>query len=159
ILNTLSLRMILQFIVACLLPSFMFGVGYYWFGHYGTFQELQYPTFGRLGFVAEASWNLGALVVYSGLLGFTLFKQNDNVKLLNYAGRKKVTIIYWWLFFCLPYLLFGAEVDIASLQVMAVPLGILLSLPFSQGSNQASEAGHLLLLLFALILNCLPFIV
>jgi len=159
ILNTLSPRMILQFVVACLLPSFLIGVSYYWFGQYETFQALQYPSFGRLGFVPEASWNLGALVVYSGLLGFTLFKQNDNVKLLNFEGRKKVTIIYWWLFFCFPFLLFGAEVDVATLQVMAVPLGILLSLPFSQGSRQAGEAGHLLLALFALILNCLPFIV
>lgn len=158
-LSTLRLRMIFQFITGCFIPIFLTATLYFWFRNEGFFFERQLPGFGGWSYNQEAIWNLGGVVTFSGVLGFSVFKQASNVKLLNIESRKKVNIIYWWLLFSGLAFILTPVIDAASLQYMVVPLGIILSLPFTRGSRNSVEAGHLFLLLIAILLNVYPLLV
>ncbi len=158
-LNSLNGKMLLRFTVGCLLPLFIVGTYYFWHGRLEVFQEVQfgnflYPIPGR-----EALWNLGGFCFLLTALSFSLFRQFANVKMLVIAGRKKISIIYFWLLLSGVCLLLHGAFDFASAQLMVVPLGILLSLSFARGKSATGEAAHLMMLVIALGLCCYPILI
>lgn len=158
-LNTLSLRLFFRVLAGVVTPIFLVGVYYFWNGKLDFFMEAQSLAFHLPTVVDERLWNIGGVVVISGVVGFTLFKQNNNTKLLNIQGRKKINLLYWWLFFSLLALPLFAAFDAAVVQLLVVPLGFLLSLSFSRGSESAGEAGHLFLLVLLFSLQLWPMFV
>lgn len=155
-LNTMSLRMLLRILTGVLVPLLLTGTWFFWNGQFSTFLEVQSIGFMLPTFAPEPLWNLGGIVLLSGILGFVLFKQNNNTKLLNIEGRKKINILYWWLLLSLLILPVFGPVDATVIQLIVVPLGFILSLSFSRGGQSAGEAGHLFLLVLLFGFQLLP---
>lgn len=158
-LNSLSEKMLLRFIVGSFLPLFIVGTYYFWHGHLDTFLEVQFGSFLYPIPSSESPWNLGGLAFLLTALSFSLFRQFANVKMLVIAGRKKISIIYFWLLLSSICLLLHGPFDFASAQLMVVPLGILLSLSFARGKSATGEAAHLVMLVLALGLCIYPILI
>lgn len=157
-LNALSIKMMLWFLAGYVVVHWLMGVLYYLQGSLPEYLEVQWSYSLWPNFSPDTIWNLGGVVLLSGILGFVLFKQGRNVKLLNIKGQKKVNLLYWWLFISLGALLLFPEAGIYAIHLATIPLGILLSFSFTRGGRSAGEAGHLLLILLITALNVYPFL-
>ncbi|MEM9835056.1 MAG: hypothetical protein AAF828_01060 [Bacteroidota bacterium] len=155
-LNTLSLKMIFRILAGFICPLWLVGSGYFLSDQYAYFIEAHALKVQLPAFQIEYWWNIAGISLLSGILGFVIFKQDSNTKLLNIEGRKKINILYWWLFITNLLLLVVGPVDSTFAQVLAIPAGILLSLPFSRSGRAAGEAGHLLIFSLALIFSLYP---
>lgn len=155
-LNTLSLSLFFRLLSGVITPIFLVATYYFWNGQLDYFLDAQSLNLHLPEVVDEKLWNLGGIILISGILGFTLFKQDNNTKLLNIQGRKKINLLYVWLLFCLLALPFFSVLDAAAIQLVVIPLGFLLSLSFSRGGASAGEAGHLFLLVVLIGLQLWP---
>lgn len=157
VLNSLHLRLLLRILVGWFTALWLAGSYWYSQGQLAHFLEAQKLSFHLPSFQIATLWNLSGIVVLSSVLGFVLFKNLKNVQFLNIEGQKKVGLLYWWLFFSTFLLFFHSSVNTTHVISLVIPISILLSFSFSRAGKQAAEAGHLLLFLIALVLNCLPF--
>lgn len=159
-LRTTRAREILMVFIGLALPWFFAAVYSFWFDDFGYFIDrqvrmpfawltpdtLSVPGYSQLGY-------------YVVLFVLALYSSGNLRRKLGIAGRKKLSIIYWFLVFAgLSLLTSGTAMGTEYLLVMAVPLGILLSLYFSRLGSAASEATHLLLLVITLLFHFLPWI-
>lgn len=158
-LNTLSFRLLLRIILGWACVLWLVGCYYYGQQQLPYFWETQRLNFYFPSLQLEELWNFSGIVVLSSLLGFVLFKQAKNVQLLHIEGQKKVSLLYWWLFFSACLLFFTTSTNTVNVLPLLLPMGILLSFTFGRADKQAAEAGHLLLFLIALALNCWPFFI
>ncbi len=157
ILNTLRIKLLLRIVFGWATVLWLAAAYYFSQQQLPYFWETQKLNGYLPSFESAALWNFGGIVVLSSILGFVLFKQAKNVQLLHIEGQKKVNLLYWWLLFSACSLFFSAAVSTINVLPLLPPMGILLSFTFGRASKQAAEAGHLLLFLIALALNCWPF--
>jgi hypothetical protein len=153
-------REILMVLIGLILPWFFAAV--YWFWH----DDLSY--FLDRQFLAAFAWfrpgrlalpGYSQLGYYAVLIGLALSAHGGIRRKLGVAGRKKLSILYWFLVFAgLSLLSSGTQPGNHYLLVLAVPLGITLSLYFSRLGPSAGEAAHLLLLVVTLLFHFLPWI-
>lgn len=159
ILNSLSFKLLLRIVFGWATVLWLAAAYYFGQQQLPYFRETQQLNWYLPNFESAALWDFGGIVILSSVLGFVLFKQAKNVQLLHIEGQKKVNLLYWWLFFSACLLFFSASVSTINVLPLLLPMGILLSFTFGRAGKQAAEAGHLLLLLIALALNCWPFFI
>lgn len=159
ILSTLSARLLLRITLGWASVLWLAGCYYYGQQQLPYFWETQRLNLCLPSFQLASIWNFSGIVVLFSVLGFVLFKLNKNVQLLHIEGQKKVNLLYWWLFFSAWLLFFTASANTVNILPTILPMGILLSFTFGRAGHQAAEAGHLLLFLIALALNCWPFFI
>ena len=153
-------REILMVLIGLLLPWFFGAVYWFWYGDLGYFAEQQFLD----AFAWFAPERLGLpgysqLGYYAILILLALSASGGIRRKLGVAGRKKLSILYWFLIFAgLSVLSSGAVPGVGYLVILAVPLGITLSLYFSRLGPAAGEAVHLLLLVVTLLFHFLPWI-
>lgn len=73
-------------------------------------------------------------------------------------AQKKISILYWALFFGGLTVLFQANMQLDHLLVLAIPLGMLISMNFQKTSTQWAEALHFFILLIVLFFQYQQFI-
>lgn len=153
-------REVLMILIGLLLPWFFAVVYWFWYGDLNYFLDrqllqpfawfspdrLELPGYSQLGY-------------FFILLALALSASGGIRRKLGVAGRKKLSILYWFLIFAgVSVLSSGAAPGTGYLVVLAVPLGITLSLYFSRLGPAAGEAAHLLLLVITLLFHFLPWI-
>lgn len=160
LLRAIRTREVLMIVIGLLLPWFFCAVYYFWHDALGYFVDRQ--------FLAPFAWlrpgslsvpGIGQLAYFAILILIALLDSGNLRRKLGIAGRKKLSIVYWFLFFAGSSLLTsGTAMGTEYLLVLAVPLGILLALYFSRLGSAAGEASHLLLLVVTLLFHFLPWI-
>ncbi|MFT4759227.1 MAG: hypothetical protein ACI9XO_000196 [Paraglaciecola sp.] len=155
VLRASKLKEWLMIISGFLLPYLLIGTYFFWFDQFGEFwtqqvsQNLSFLSFNGNSDITTTT----KLVCFSLLILFALgsagmynFKKNIQI-------QKKITVLYWLLFFAGITVLFQTNVTIAHFQIIAVPIGIFLAMSFSNMTSRWAESFHFLLLVLILALQ------
>ena len=154
ILRAFNIRERLMVIVGSLTPYLLLGTYYFWHNQLDYFLNFQFYT----GLDWLAIFKIEALTAFGyfklgfiGLLILIVFlSYNQNISRKVRESQKKISILYWMLFWGLLTLFVQADLQLDHLLVIAVPLGILLSFNFTRQSNSWAELFHFFLLLIVL---------
>ena len=150
IFESASPRRIFQLVVGAVVAYFLVGGFAYLRGDLTEFYTGQLAGFGFGDWVAARPWNLAGL----GLLGLSLLlvitSGSGGRVVLNIAGAKNVSFLFWLLLFSLPVAGLTARLETVDAQVVIVPLGMLTGLWLDRLGRGPGELYHLLLFAAAL---------
>ena len=160
ILRVFNIKETIIFLIGAIIPHFLLGVYYFWYDQLPFFWERHFMA--NIDFF-DFDWPSNMLI-YIKLSFFALLLL---VVLLSFGSysykrviqvKKKISILFWGLFIAFFTLLFQSGVHIDHLLIIAVPLGILLSINFSKMPAQMAEIIHLVLVSTALFLQFYPYL-
>lgn len=153
ILRAFSIRERLMIVCGALVPYLLVGVYAFWNDQWFVFVQQQFvENIGFLDFQLESNPETILKVVFVDLFllvaifsyGLYLFKKNIQV-------QKKINVLYWGLLCAGLTLLFQANIQIDHLLILAVPLGMMISINFTNVSHRWAEILHLLIVIIVLI--------
>lgn len=153
ILRAFSLRERLMVLCGALVPYILTGVAAYWMDNWAGFVQQQFAN--NIGFLdVRIPLNTThylqiifvAIFLLLAIFSYGLYNAKKNIQV-----QKKFTVLYWSLFFAALTLLFQAGIQADHLLVVAVPLGIMISVNFTRMPNRWAETWHLLIVLVVLI--------
>lgn len=136
-------------------PYLLVGTYHFWFDSFGEFWTQQVSqNISFLDFNSKNDITTNAeLISFSLLILFSLgsagvynFKKNIQI-------QKKITVLYWLLFFAGLSVFFQANVTIAHFQIIAIPISTFLAMTFSNMTSRWAESFHFLLLVLILALQ------
>lgn len=145
----------LMLICGFIVPYLLLGTYHFWYDQFGEFwtqqvtQNLSFLSFnGKNDITTNAKLGAFSLLILFvlGSVGSYNFKKNIQV-------QKKITVLYWMLFFAGVTVLFQTNVTIAHFQIIAVPVGAFLAMTFSNMTSRWAESFHFLLLVLILALQ------
>lgn len=159
ILRAYKIRERLMGLTGFFVPVFLTGVWAFWEGWYPAYASSLTDGFEWLSYVTTAPNRVYRdLGIISVLLLVVLFSHRSYMLKQNIEAQRKINIIYWGLLIFSSSLLFQAHLQLDHLMVVAVPVGLLLSLNFVRMPSRMAEVLHLLLLAIALALQFQPMI-
>jgi hypothetical protein len=138
-----------------LVPYLLLGTYHFWFDQFGEFwtqqvsQNLSFLSFNGKNDITTNAKLIGFSVLILFVIGSTgsyNFKKNIQI-------QKKITVLYWLLFFAGITTLFQTNVTIAHFQIIAIPMGAFLAMTFSSMTSRWAESFHFLLLVLILALQ------
>lgn len=143
-------RSILQLITGVLLPTFLVLAYTYYSEGLGDDLVSQFINFTWFQWAWPTVPNQLGLGILGLLAIFVIGAFSGTTQLLNIEGKKNVGVLYWVLFFLFINIGVSAGTDLAYLQIITVPIGIILGLRFIMISSSKAEFLHLLLFSAAL---------
>lgn len=162
VLRAFKIKEKLMTIVGFIVPYFLAATYYFWFDRLGEFWQFHVlDNFAFLDFNSNQGGMLSniILVVFSLIVLFVIvnigaYKMKKVIEI-----QKKVSILFWLLFFSAFSIFLQANVGLTHLQILAVPLSIFLAFSFSSMKSQWAEALHLVLLVSILALQFQPILI
>lgn len=155
IMRAFRIRERFMILIGLLVPYILLGVYYFYTNRWADWIQRQFvENFEWLDLPGAATTWLIVQLVFLGLILLVVLLSYG-----NYASRqtidvqKKISLMYWGLFLGGLSLFFQADITIDHAAILAVPMGMLLSLTFVNASRQWAEAWHLLLLAAILFLQ------
>lgn len=138
-----------------IVPYLLLGTYHFWFDQFGGFWTNQISQ--NVSFLDFNGKN--DITTYSKIIGFAIlilfvivsvgsynFKKNIQI-------QKKITVLYWMLFFAGVSVLFQSNVTLAHFQIIAIPIGAFLAMTFSGMTNRWAESFHFLFVVIILALQ------
>lgn len=154
-----KIRERLMALTGAFVPVFLTGVWAFWKDWYPEYRSLLTNGFEWLSYVPTAPERVYRdLGMMSALVLVVLFSHRSYMLKQSIEVQRKINIIYWSLLIFTLSLLFQSQIQLDHLLVLAVPVGLLLSLNFVRMPNRMAEVLHLLLLVIALALQFRPMI-
>ena len=139
-------------LIGMLVPYILTTVYYFYTGRLEEWIQIQFVnSYGWLDFQTTQSNLFSAKTLLFGviLLGLLInFGRYSNRRTIDV--QKKISLMYWGLLFGGLSIIIQADVSLEHLSIMAIPIGMLLSIAFVQLSRRWAEAWHLLLVAIAL---------
>lgn len=134
-------------------PYILLGVYAFWSDEWDNFAQLQFvKSIGFLDFQSEPGAETILKVVFvdlfllAAIFSYGLYNFKKNIQV-----QKKISVLYWGLFCAGLTLLFQAGIHTDHLLILAVPLGMMISINFTSASHRWAETFHLLIILIILI--------
>lgn len=153
ILRAFYLQERLMIVCGAIVPYLLVGVYAFWIDQWDIFVQQQFvKSIGFFDFqwASDAETILKIVFIDLFLLvaifsyGLYLFKKNIQV-------QKKISVLYWGLLCAGLTLVFQAGIQIDHLLILAVPLGMMISINFTSVSHRWAETLHLLIVIVVLI--------
>lgn len=146
-LRAYSFKEWLMLLSGALVPYILMGTYTFWVDQFGAFLNLQFvQSFAFLDFLAQPAPDVYFKIAFVDLfLLVAVFSYNLYVFKKVMQVQKKISILYWALFWSGTTLLFQADIQMDHMLIMAIPLGIMISLNFQAITNRWAEALHLLI--------------
>lgn len=151
----------LTLIIGAIVPYFLLGVGAFWFDGLNVFIQKQLSE--NLAFLdlnIPLEWSLYAqagvigLLIIVVLLSFRTYTSKQNIQ-----TQKKLSILYWAIIIPLFSLLIQNNIQFEHLLMLAVPLGIFLSLNFVNMPRQWAETLHLIMVIAVIVWHFKPYFI
>jgi hypothetical protein len=114
----------------------LYGIVYYFSDGWGTAMGNFYN---KLGFIRFKTMDLESwivVVIYALLFIFTFFSFNSYGQKKRVEVQKKIDVLFWYMAFCIPTILFSKNVTITSILIIAPALSMLLGINMSQSKNK-----------------------
>jgi hypothetical protein len=154
LLRGLRLKELLMYLIGFIVPYFLFGVFLFWNDSLPALWNHFAQNLGIFSFAKYSSPTLYLKIGAMGLLILTLLFMSSSIfGKRNIAAQKYVSILYWMLIAAAATILIQRQLDLMHLTIVAVPVGILLSMLFQRATIAMAEVLHMLLLVVALILQ------
>lgn len=157
ILRKFRIREALMVLVGYLVPQWLIGAYLFW---QGRLEEAVRFQWGKLTFLhfetVEALSLYRSIGIFLLLLLVVLFSQRLYLFKQGMDAQRKISVVFWVLLVVAMTLLVQYQIGIEHLQILALPLGILLSINFIKMPPRIAEVIHLLVLAGAILLQCLP---
>lgn len=146
-LRAYSFREWLMLLSGGLVPYILMGAYTFWIDQLNIFWNLQFfQNFAFLDFQAQPAPDVYFKIAFVDLfLLVAVFSYSLYVFKKVMQVQKKIGILYWALFWSGTTLLFQANIQLDHMLIMAIPLGMMISLNFQSLSNRWAEALHLLI--------------
>ncbi len=130
-----------------IVPYILMGTYIFWIDQFDAFFNLQFvQSFAFLDFQAQPVPDVYFKITFVDLfLLVAVFSYSLYVFKKVMQVQKKIGILYWALFWSGTTLLFQADIQLDHMLIMAIPLGIMISLNFQAITNRWAEALHLLI--------------
>lgn len=153
ILRAFNLQELLMLLIGAFVPYILSSTYVFWVDQWDIFFKRQFVTsigFLDFRFVNEPETYLKIIFVDLFLLvaifSYNLYNYKKNIQV-----QKKFTVLYWGLFFSAFTLFFQAGIQNDHLLILVLPLGIMLSINFTNMSRRWAEIIHLFILLIIFI--------
>jgi len=148
-LRAFRLREWLMLIAGSTVPYILLGVYFFWSDQLDRFIATQfYENFAFLDFQKYTGNEFYFKLAFVDLfLLVAIFSSNLYVFKKIMEVQKKISILYWGLFISGFTLFFQADIQLDHFLIVAVPLGMMISINFEAMNKQWAEALHLLILL------------
>jgi hypothetical protein len=154
ILRGLRGKEFLMFIIGYTVPFFLVAVYAYW---QGALPQLGNHFKNNINFFNFSRYDSPTLYIKMGVIALilllTLGASTQFFSRRNMTVQKYLSILYWLILFGGLSILIQTGVGIVHFLVIAVPVGVLLSMVFQRINTATAEALHMLLLMVALILQ------
>ena len=154
ILRGLRPKEFVMFIIGYAVPFFLLGVFCFW---KNCLPQLAQHFWLNADFLHFHAQNSQTLYVKLGLIGLLILLTVGASTLFfsrrNMTVQKYLSILYWLMLLGGVATLIQSGIDLSHVLILAVPLGVLLSMVFQRIGAATAEALHMLLLMVALILQ------
>lgn len=153
ILRAFSLQERLMVVMGALVPYILVGVYVFWNDQWSVFVQQQLvDSIALFDFRNEPDVVSVLKIVFVDIfLVIAIFSYSLYMFKKNIQVQKKISVLYWGLFFAAFTLCFQAGIQLDHLLVLAVPLGMLISINFTSLPSRWAEVLHLLILAVILI--------
>ena len=155
VLRGLNFKELFMAFLGFLVPSFLMGVYLFWTNQLPSFYQTHIGP--QLGFMhllgTLQSIDYIKVSIFGSLILLTIIMSGSFFSKRNISAQKFIEILFWLMIFAGLSLVFQSNLQIGSLLIFSVPLGILLSLSFLNMGSAAAEALHTLLFVGALLLQ------
>jgi hypothetical protein len=98
------------------------------------------------------------LAIFPIIIFALLIRFNQNFVKQKFGVKKKISLLYWLLFFGVLFLCTGKVTTAEDLLIFSVPAGILLSFSFTRMKSPYDEFTHLILLIFVVLMQYFVFL-
>lgn len=157
ILRTGKLQEQLMIFTGFFVPQFLVGVYCFFFDQWDLYLTEQWrEPWGWVSFATLSTLGFFRLLLLLVLVMVALLGYGANMRKTTIDVRKRIDVLYWVLLAAGLSVLSQGEINLAHLQLLVVPVGLLLSLAFARLSRAQAEAWHLVLLVAVLLLQFLP---
>lgn len=160
ILRAFNLQERLMVVIGALVPYILVGVFVFWNDKWSDFVQVQFlNNLAFLNFIVEPNIESALKVVFVDLFllvaifSYSLYHFRKNIQV-----QKKISVLYWVLLFSALTLLFQAGIQMDHLLILAVPLGIMISINFTHFTNRWAEVLHLFIIVVILIFQYQQFL-
>lgn len=159
-LRAFRLREWLMLIAGAVVPYILLGVYFFWFDQLNRFIATQfYDNFAFLDFQKYTGNEFYFKLAFVDLfLLVAIFSSNLYVFKKIMEVQKKISVLYLALFISGFTLFFQADIQLDHFLIVAVPLGMMISINFEAMNKQWAEALHLLILLLIFFFQFQQFI-
>ncbi len=163
ILRAFSLRERLMILTGFLVPYLFCGLYYFWTNQLTLFADHQFVRNFQLLDIRNSLSSLTTfdyvkLSIFALLLVVVLFSAERYRSRKTIQVQKKLNILFWGLLFGGLSITFQQGLQLDQLLILALPLGLLLSINFINMPKSWAEFFHIVLVIFALLLQFRPLI-
>ncbi len=153
ILRAFTIQERLMVFIGALVPYLLTSVYVFWNDQWSDFVQIQFiKNIGFLNFkiapVIETYLKIGFVAIFLiiAIFSYGLYEFKKNIQI-----QKKINVLFWCLLFSVFTLLFQAGIQLDHLLILAVPLGFLIAINFTNLSNRWAEILHLFILVVVFI--------
>lgn len=160
ILRSVKIKELLMIILGFLVPYILSAVYCFWHDLLPFFNQTQFLQ--NLAFLdLNLTWNWVTYVelgFFALLVVIIIFSSGSYMLKKNIQVQKKINVLYWAILLSPLSLLLQADIQLQHLLLLSVPIGIFVSLNFTQMRRQWSETMHLLLFIAVLVWQYKPYL-
>ncbi|MFN7115516.1 MAG: hypothetical protein ACK4TA_01875 [Saprospiraceae bacterium] len=153
ILRAFNLQERIMVLIGALVPYILTGVYLFWNDQWEAFVQYQFiDSISFLDFRIESNVESVLKIIFVDIfLVVAIFSYTLYIFKKNIQVQKKISVLYWSLLFSAVTILFQAGVQLDHLLILAVPLGMMISINFTHLSSRWAEVLHLIIILIILI--------
>lgn len=158
IMRAVRFNEVLTLLSGAVVAYFLTSVYYFWDDRLSEFLQVHFvKNFGFMDLQIPLNWELYAQIILVGLLIIIIFFSYRSYTLRqNIQTQKKLSILSWAIIAAIFSLLIQSQVNFEHLLIIAVPLGVFISLNFINMSARWAETLHLLLLITIIVWQFKP---
>ncbi|MBK7871232.1 MAG: hypothetical protein IPJ74_11430 [Saprospiraceae bacterium] len=152
VLRAFNIKEWLMVLIGFLVPYVIIGTYTFWIGQFDTLINLQFNRqYALLDFKTYEGYEVYFKIAFYDLfLLIAIFSYSLYVFKKVMQVQKKINVLYWGLFLSGFTLFFQSDIQLDHLLILAVPLGMMISLNFQSIANRWAETFHLLILIIIL---------
>jgi hypothetical protein len=154
VLRGMRFKELFMLLIGISVPNFLQAAYCFWIDNMRDFVTHFTQNIGLASFIPYHTPTIYVkLGIVALLLFLTITASSQFFSRRNMTAQKFIGLLYWLILICSLTIFTQKGVDLNQLLVIAVPLGILLSMTFQRIAPAMAEALHMLLLMVALILQ------